>query len=348
MIEDMEKIKKFIKNFKERINFKDVAIFFLALVILSIPFAIEYFKSSRPLILNHSSAKQILFVEPDEKEEPILKEIKHAQKSIDLEMYLLSNKKIIQALKDAKKRGIEIRIILEKNPYNIEWFNKKIFKELKEFGIQVKWSSLEFKLTHSKFMVIDDRIAIIMTNNFTYSGFNSSRDFGLIDFDVRDVEEIKKLFEADWHDDSFFSSSQNLVISPINSRFKFESIIKNTQSEILVAAEIMGDQKIQELLSEAQKRGVQVRILLADIKDSEINREAGEYFQSQNIQVKYLRKPFLHAKILIVDNKILYLGSINFSASSLDENRELGILLINKDLIQQVRGVFEGDWKNIN
>jgi len=93
---------------------------------------------------------------------------------------------------------------------------------------------------------------------------------------------------------------------------------------------------------------VQVKILLADIKNSEINREAGQYFQTQNVQVKYLRKPFLHAKLIIVDNEILYLGSINFSSPSLDENRELGILLTSKNLIQQVREVFKMDWENSN
>lgn len=346
----MKKIKKIIKNFakdfRERISFRKVAIFILALIILCLPFAIEYFKSSKPIILKPSSVKQVLFILPEEKEASILKEIEKAQKSIDLEMYLLSNKKIIQALKDAKKRGVEIRIILEKNPYNLEWFNKKIFKELKEIGIQTQWSNSEFSLTHSKFMVIDNQMAIIMTCNFTYSGFNSSRDFGLINFDSKDVAEIKKLFEADWQNELFFSSRQNLIISPINSRAKLESLIKNAKSEILIATEIMGDQKIQNFLNDAQKRGVLVKILLADIKEGEINRNAGKYFQAQNIPVKYLRKPFLHAKIMMVDNKILYLGSINFSASSMDENRELGILLTNKNLIQQAREVFEKDWNN--
>ena len=344
----MEKIKKSIKNFLKRIDFKKVAIGVLALIILSLPFVIEYFKLSQQIILKPSSAKQILFILPNEKEAPLLEEIKKAQKSIDLEMYLLSNKKIIQALKDAKKRGVAIRIILEKNPYKLEWFNKKIFKELKEVGIQMKWGNPDFRLTHSKFIVIDDQVAIIMTCNFTYSGFNTSRDFGLINFDLKDVKEIKKIFNADWQDESFFSSQQNLVISPINSRFKLENIIKNAQSEILVGAEIIKDQRIQDFLSKAQKRGVQVKILLADIKNSEINREAGQYFQTQNVQVKYLRKPFLHAKLIIVDNEILYLGSINFSSPSLDENRELGILLTSKNLIQQVREVFKMDWENSN
>jgi phosphatidylserine/phosphatidylglycerophosphate/cardiolipin synthase-like enzyme len=343
-IQIKKKIKFFTKNFLKQIDFKKVRIFILALTILSLPFVIEYFKSSQQIILEPSLVKQILFILPDEKEGPLLKEIEKAQKSINLEMYLLSNKKIIQALKDAKKRGVEIKIILEKNPYNLEWFNKKIFKEFKESGIQIKWGNPEFSLTHSKFMIIDDQVVIIMTCNFTYSGFNKSRDFGLINFDSKDVKEIKKLFEADWQNKSFTSSRQNLVISPTNSRSKLENIIKNAKSEILVMAEIMGDQEIQKFLSKAQERGVRIKILLADIKDSEINRETEQYFQTHNIQIKYLKKPFLHAKIIIVDNKILYLGSINFSSPSLDENRELGILLVNKNLIQQVRKVFEKDW----
>jgi phosphatidylserine/phosphatidylglycerophosphate/cardiolipin synthase-like enzyme len=49
--------------------------------------------------------------------------------------------------------------------------------------------------------------------------------------------------------------------------------------------------------------------------------------------------------MILVDKKILLLGSMNLSSTSLDKNREIWILLIDPPLIKQFLSQFEQDWK---
>lgn len=52
----------------------------------------------------------------------------------------------------------------------------------------------------------------------------------------------------------------------------------------------------------------------------------------------------MHAKSLLIDGKYLFIGSVNISKSSFDLNREVGVLLKNKDLIEKFQEVFEKDF----
>jgi len=36
-----------------------------------------------------------------------------------------------------------------------------------------------------------------------------------------------------------------------------------------------------------------------------------------------MKKPYLHTKMILIDDEILLLGSMNLSANSLDNNREI-------------------------
>lgn len=60
--------------------------------------------------------------------------------------------------------------------------------------------------------------------------------------------------------------------------------------------------------------------------------------------IKMQANPYVHAKIIVVDNQFLLLGSMNMSDTSLNKNREIGILLINKFQIEKVVNMFMKDW----
>lgn len=55
---------------------------------------------------------------------------------------------------------------------------------------------------------------------------------------------------------------------------------------------------------------------------------------------------YMHAKVIIIDDEIMYLGSCNMYPSSLDSVRELGILIRNPVIIKQVSETFDEDWSN--
>lgn len=60
-----------------------------------------------------------------------------------------------------------------------------------------------------------------------------------------------------------------------------------------------------------------------------------------------MKKPYVHTKMILIDKKILLLGSMNLSANSLDNNREIWILLLDPKLIEQFLSEFRADWEKI-
>ena len=53
---------------------------------------------------------------------------------------------------------------------------------------------------------------------------------------------------------------------------------------------------------------------------------------------------YIHAKVVVADDTTLFLGSQNFSASSLDYNRELGIITTDTSLVRPVYQTVASDF----
>jgi phosphatidylserine/phosphatidylglycerophosphate/cardiolipin synthase-like enzyme len=54
----------------------------------------------------------------------------------------------------------------------------------------------------------------------------------------------------------------------------------------------------------------------------------------------------MHAKAILIDEKFLFIWSINFSTYSIDQNREIWILIINNEIINNFLNIFNQDIKN--
>jgi cardiolipin synthase len=107
-----------------------------------------------------------LFVEPEARAVPVLAAIRGASHSIWIEMYLLTNLDVIDALEDASRCGVETRILLEMNPYGAGDVSPQILSEkLTAAGVQVRPANPVFTFTHDKLMVFDNATAYIMECN---------------------------------------------------------------------------------------------------------------------------------------------------------------------------------------
>jgi phosphatidylserine/phosphatidylglycerophosphate/cardiolipin synthase-like enzyme len=57
-----------------------------------------------------------------------------------------------------------------------------------------------------------------------------------------------------------------------------------------------------------------------------------------------MKKPYIHSKAFLVDERWLLIGSMNMSTNSLDKNREVGIILIDQSQISSFLQQFNTDW----
>ena len=54
---------------------------------------------------------------------------------------------------------------------------------------------------------------------------------------------------------------------------------------------------------------------------------------------------YMHAKLIIVDQRLAFVGSQNFTRESLNYNREVGILIKNANVVKTLTTTFMADWK---
>ena len=211
-----------------------------------------------------------VFVEPDDGEQVITNAIEGAQKSIWLEIYILSDRNVMRALEEAANRGLDVRVMLEPNPIGGGTSPSKTLDTLAASGVKTQFTNPSFSLTHEKGMIIDGTSAYIMTSNFSRSALGGSsgssgyrnREYGIIDTNQQDVLATEEIFMADWNHTNAQFNDPNLVVSPINSRIDFTTLINSAHSTLLIEAEEMNDSDIEQALANAAQHGVQVEVIL--------------------------------------------------------------------------------------
>lgn len=293
-----------------------------------------------------------VFVEPNAGESPVVDAIESAKKSVWLEMYILSDSKVIHALEDAGNHSVDVRVMLEPHPFGASPPTKTM-DELQAAGVKVEASDPSFTLTHEKGMVIDGTTAFIMTSNFSRAGLggysssssDNDRDYGIIDTNSQDIQTVAAIFQADWNRSSVQISDANLVVSPVNSRNDLTTLLNSAKSSIFIESEEMNDSNIEQVLTNAAHRGVKVEVILP----SGTSNNAGiSAIQPGGVQVHEDNVLYMHAKLIIIDGQKAFVGSENFSAQSLDHNRELGIIVADQSALQTLQQTFQQDWEASN
>lgn len=294
-----------------------------------------------------------VFVEPDSGESVVVNAISDAQKSVWVEMYLLSDTKVIHALEDAANHGIDVRVMLEPHPFGGTPPSRTL-DQLKAANIKAQYTDPDFALTHEKGMIIDGKTAYIMTSNFTRSalgGYSNgsyleNREYDIIDTNAKDVQAVIAIFNADWNHTTAQFNDPNLVVSPVNSRNDFTTLINSAHHTLLIEAEEMDDSAIEQTLVNAEQRGVHIQVILPapSGSQSDSNSQGINTIKQGGVQVKEDSKLYMHAKIIVVDGKTAFVGSENISAQSLDRNRELGIIVSDTGVLSTLQSTFQKDW----
>jgi phosphatidylserine/phosphatidylglycerophosphate/cardiolipin synthase-like enzyme len=286
----------------------------------------------------------------------IINYINGAQTSINLTIYEIEDPQIISALIAAAKRGVAVRVLY--NHYSFVSYshdpNAQYVTQLNAGGVQTKMAAQTFTVTHQKTFTFDGSVSIIMTFNLCPSYFATARDFGIVTSDPGQVAEITNVFEADWAYQPVSVSEPALVWSPDNSRTKILGIINGASKSLDVYNEETSDKASMAALIAAAKRGVTVRFITAVLTSagSSADGNAAERaaLNAGGVQAKGLNNPYIHAKMVLADygegGAQAFLGSENFSSTSLDKNRELGIILNDSGILSSIEQTFESDWGN--
>jgi len=289
-----------------------------------------------------------LITEPDAGIASVLTLIKNATSSIDLVMYELKDKTIADALLDTQKRGVAVRVLLNEGYYGKEeTLNEPAYEYLKSEGVDVRWTPNIFALTHQKTLIVDKSKALIMTFNFAPEYYATARDFAILDTDQNDVSAIENTFTSDWSDQNTLAGDgDDLVWSP-GSDGNLLLLINSAKKQIDIYNEEMADSSIINALINAEKRGVNVNVVMT-YESTDKNAFAELKNSGVNLHLFHGEKFYIHAKMILADDDYAFLGSENFSYTSLNQNRELGIFLSDPTIINSLYKTFYTDFNNTN
>lgn len=290
--------------------------------------------------------------------------VRGAKKSIDLVMYELEDPAVFAALADAEARGVAVRVILNQDFYSgtSGGFssgnpNEMAYVALARAGAEVRWAPDRFTYTHEKAMEVDGSRIFVMSFNLVPKYYPTGRDFGVIDGDAADVAAMEATFDGDWvaaggsgADAGFAdnasasgSAASDLVWSP-GSRDALVRTIAAASSSLDVYNEEMADDGVITALEDAARRGVAVRVVMTYSADW---KRAFDALAAAGVEVRTYPDTasglYIHAKMILADGAGAFVGSENFSATSLDDNRELGVMISNPSIIALLGAIFKKD-----
>ena len=234
---------------------------------------------------------------------------------------------------------------------------------------------------HRKIIVIDGKTSFVGGINICDKYRNETK--GKDDLYWRDTHlmiegpatyYLQYLFLCDWN----FCSKKKLVFGP--DYFPFREQPKEFGAELLQIAPSGPDStlpvifySLMEIISSAKQRiwitspyfipgeslvdtliiatksGVEIKLLVPGISDSQmVNAAARSYYSEllqHGVRIFLYEKGFVHAKTMIADQNLSVVGSANMDYRSFDLNFEVNAILYSEKITAQLALAFENDLK---
>lgn len=291
----------------------------------------------------------------------LLTNINGAKKSIDIAIYgYSSTPEIENALKKAAVSGVKIRIVCDsdKKGNNIYPDTSNFLKNFPKNISDINSPEANDTM-HNKFFIFDGKTVITGSANLSHtdmSGFNSNSIVVIRSKKIADIytAEFEQMFSGKFHNEKsavpvkatgnikvFFSPQDKAITNGVLP------LIKNAKKYIYIPSFVITEKRVTEELIKAKQRGVDVRIIADALNASTKHSKNGE-LRRAGIPSKaenYAGK--MHSKTMIIDDKYLIIGSMNFSNSGENRNDENMVILTDSDAAKFYKKFFLYQWEKI-
>ncbi len=292
----------------------------------------------------------------------------NATESIDIAIFGYEDiPKITNALENAKKRGVKIRFVYDEN-YNTDktyYTDNEIIKRLSNFSKSDRSESITSSnyLMHNKFIIFDDKIVYTGSMNFSKNGLSGydQNDVAIINSkEIANIykEEFNQMIAGHFHKEKSKLNTSNrfqignsiveVYFSPQDkSTNRIIKLIQSSKKTIYIPTFLITHSGISNELIKAHNRGVDVKIIM-DANNVYTRNSKHQLLRKNGIQLKvenYAGK--LHSKTMIIDEKYIVLGSMNFSNSGENKNDENTLIIENPQLAHNYQRFFKYLWEMI-
>jgi cardiolipin synthase A/B len=301
----------------------------------------------------------------------MLNDISRAKRYVFLETYKFANDHIGIRFRDALTRkaveGLEVKVLID------SWgrgpVSDSFFEELIRHGGDVKFFE-KIKLStdiftrghrrdHRKILVIDDEITYMGSMNIT--GYNINwRELALRTFGPEMAAVFKKVFIQNFESFNLYLITNKLTYTrtirfgdwelvrdvpslPLQRlKKRYIQLLKNARRQIIIETPyFLPGFLLRKALMDAAKRGVDVTIILpkhSDVRMIDIlrNRYLGMLYKN-NVHLLFYIPHNLHAKLMMIDNRIFSISSANFDYRSFRYQYEIALIGSDQDVLLQLK-----------
>ncbi len=273
-----------------------------------------------------------------------------------------SESHIVNALISAAKNGKNVTCFIELKARFDEANNIKWSREMKNAGINLKYSDPKIKV-HSKIGLIKKKVGdktisftILSTGNFNESTAKFYTDHVLLTSNSEIAKEVQTLFEFLMKKNASLEKNKlkfnELIISQFNMLSELDSLIekeikkaeKNKLAIIRIKVNNLEDPWIIKRLYDASNAGVEVRLIVRSV----CCLIPGVKNYSKNIVIKRIVDRFLeHTRLFIFgdgEDAVVFMGSSDLMIRNLRRRIEVCIKLRGEECRNEIIKYFEIQW----
>ncbi len=305
----------------------------------------------------------------DEAYPSMLAAIDGAERSVSLLSYIFDSDragdKFLEALVAAKKRGVEVRVLIDH--VGARYSKPNMVPRLKAAGLRaesyriqrLRYANLR---NHRKILVVDGKIGFTGGTNIReghWLSLKPEEPVQCMHFKIEGpvVGDMQEMFAMDWAfatgeslgDEPWFPklgrsgsvSARGIPDGPDEDLDKLEQLILGAMASATRRVKIatpyfLPNQRLSGALTTTAMRGVEVDILLPSKNNIRIMDWAATpqlpYLIEKGCRIHTSPPPFDHTKLLVVDGLWSLIGSTNWDARSLRLNFEFNIECYDDEL----------------
>ena len=277
---------------------------------------------------------------------PLVEAISAARLSIDVAAYSLSLNSVRNALIDAHERGVTVRAVMESTNMDNSDPQRMI-----EAGIPIVGDSRQ-GLMHDKFVIIDRSEVWIGSMNFTDSGAYDDNNNVFRMHSTKMAENYTKEFEEMFNDNMFgpdvVAETPNPILTidgtDINTYFSPDDgvigglapLLDSAEESIYFLAFSFTSNDLGNIVRQKAEDGLEIHGVM---DDEQIRSNQGTEFDPfRQAELDVLIDGIdgqMHHKVFIIDEKIVVLGSYNFSQAAEERNDENLLIVYNAAIAEQ-------------
>lgn len=269
--------------------------------------------------------------------------------SVSVEMYEFGRPDLAQALLDARGRGADVRVIVDRTVAE----SARTADRLAAAGLSVRSYPVDdrrHQIDHVK-LLISGAAALVGGMNWGQHSA-SNHDYAFETRVPAVLARLRAIFEQDWA----LAGGRPVPLArdpgPVAQTSPGEEVrallvpaIRRATRSIAAEVFVLTDPDVVLALATAHRRGVRVRLLLDPKQDPNVS--GFRVLRKAGVEVRWYAVPRdskLHAKAGLFDDRRLLLGSANWSVSGLSVNHELDLMAEDAAAAATFGARFERDW----